>query len=136
MAYMDQEKKAKLAPKIKSICQAYKVKASLAVSNYSGLVLNIKSSPLDFIGNYNATIAERDPTGNQNINPAKDHLDVNPYWAHEHYTGQCKEFLVKVLAAMNIGNHDRSDIGSDYFDIGWYVYIHVGQWNKPYTHTA
>jgi hypothetical protein len=33
---------------------------------------------------------------------------------------------------MMVGNHDRSDIQSDYFDVGWYVDINIGRWNKPY----
>jgi hypothetical protein len=30
------------------------------------------------------------------------------------------------------GNHDRSDIQSDYFDVGWYVDVNIGSWNRPY----
>jgi hypothetical protein len=37
-----------------------------------------------------------------------------------------------VIDAMNDGNHDNSDIQSDYFDVGWYTHINVGRWNKPY----
>jgi len=33
---------------------------------------------------------------------------------------------------MDIGNHDRSDIQSDYFDVGWYKSVNIGKWNKPY----
>jgi hypothetical protein len=33
---------------------------------------------------------------------------------------------------MMVGNHNRSDIMSDYHDVGWYVDINIGQWNKPY----
>jgi hypothetical protein len=31
-----------------------------------------------------------------------------------------------------VKNHDNSDIMTDYFDVGWYVNIYVGKWNKPY----
>ena len=55
MAYVSQELKAKLAPKIKAICKKYGVKASLAVRNHSVLCLNIKSGKIDFIGNFNET---------------------------------------------------------------------------------
>jgi hypothetical protein len=33
---------------------------------------------------------------------------------------------------MDIGNHDRSDIQTDYFDVGWYKSVNIGTWNKPY----
>ena len=133
MAYVSQELKAKLAPTIKAICKKYGVKASLAVRHHSTLVLNIKSGNIDFIGNYNDTIADRDPTGNKHINRATGSIDVNPYWYHEHFTGKALSFLQEVIPAMNNGNHDRSDIQTDYFDVGWYIDVNIGQWNKPYT---
>ena len=34
--------------------------------------------------------------------------------------------------AMNIGNHDNSDLQTDYYDVGWYVNLQFGRWNKPY----
>jgi ABC-type phosphate/phosphonate transport system substrate-binding protein len=132
MAYMSQERKAQIAPVIKAICKKYGIKASLAVRHHSALVLNIKQGDIDFIGNYNATIAERDPTGNRHINAATRDIQVNTYWYHEHFTGRAKKFLEEVIAAMNAGNHDRSDIQTDYFDVGWYIDVNIGQWNKPY----
>jgi len=48
MAYMNQEKKKKLAPAIKEICKKYGIKATLGVSNYSTLNLNLKSGSIDF----------------------------------------------------------------------------------------
>ena len=59
-------------------------------------------------------------------------LDVNPYWYHEHFDGKAKKFLSEVIPAMNKGNHDNSDIQTDYFDVGWYVDVNVGKWDKPY----
>ena len=64
--------------------------------------------------------------------PAKDNLQVNEYWYHEHFDGKAKSFLKEVISAMNDGNHDNSDIQTDYFDVGWYTHINVGRWNKPY----
>lgn len=122
MAYMSQEKKAKIAPVIKSILKKYKVKGTLAVRNHSTLVLNLKSGSIDFIGQF------KDKEG-----AAKFGIQVNPYWYKDHFTGEAKKFLSEVIPAMNSGNHDNSDIQSDYFDVGWYVDVNVGQWNKPYT---
>lgn len=119
MAYMNQERKAVLAPKVKEICKKYGVKATLSVSNYSTLCLNIKSSGIDFLAGTGQT-----------------DLQVNTYWYHEHFTGVAKDFLGEVIEAMNVGNHDRSDLMTDYFDVGWYVHVNVGQWNKPYLLTA
>jgi hypothetical protein len=121
MAYMSQEKKAKIAPAVKAILKKYNVKASLAVRNHSTLVLNVKQGSIDFIKDFG-----------DSEDAKKFGIQVNPYWYHEHFTGESKEFLTEVITAMNDGNHDRSDIQTDYFDVGWYVDVNIGQWNKPY----
>ena len=127
MAYVSQELKAKLAPKIKAICTKYGVKASLAVRNHNVLCLNIKSGKIDFINNYNLY------NGNRLHSPAKGSIQVNPYWYRDHFDGVAREFLSEVIPAMNVGNHDNSDIQTDYFDVGWYIDVNIGRWNKPYT---
>lgn len=128
MAYMSQEHKAKLAPTIKAICKRYDVKASLAVRNHSTLVLNIKQGPIDFIGNYRETVRENSLLREREIRS----LDVNVYHYKSHFTGQALKFLEEVITAMNAGNHDRSDIQTDYFDVGWYIDVNIGRWNSPY----
>lgn len=57
MAYMNQERKAQLAPAIKAHCAKYGMKASIAVRTHSTLVVNIKSGPLDLCQNYFDTVA-------------------------------------------------------------------------------
>jgi hypothetical protein len=131
MAYMSQEKKAKIAPIVKEILKRYNIKGSLAVRNHSTLVLNIKSGPIDFITNCNETL-ERRPGGFRNGSPAKNYIQINPYWYQEAFTGPALDFLSEVLPAMNAGNHDRSDAMTDYFDLGWYTDVNIGQWNQPY----
>ena len=128
MAYVSQELKAKLAPTIKAICKKYNVKASLAVRHHSTLVLNIKQGDIDFIGNYAKT------TGKSADDWAvkKGNIDVNTYWFRDHFDGKAKQFLEEVITAMNNGNHDRSDIQTDYFDVGWYIDVNIGKWNQPY----
>ena len=121
MAYMSQEKKAKIAPAVKAILKKYNVKASLAVRNHMTFVLNVKQGPIDFINDF----------GNSE-DAKKFGIQVNPYWYHEHFVGESRKFLTEVITAMNDGNHDRSDIQTDYFDVGWYVDVNIGQWNKPY----
>ena len=111
MAYMSQEKKKKLAPGIKAVLKHFGMKGTIAVNNHSTLVVNLKSGPIDFL---------------------EDAVQVNPYWYHEHFTGTAKKFLTALFAAMNVGNHDRSDSMTDYFDVGWYVDVNIGKWDKPY----
>ena len=127
MAYVSQDLKKKLAPKIKAICNKYGVKASLAVRNHSVLCLNIKSGKIDFLGNYARDNEYAKKYG---------HIDVNTYWYQDHFDGVARDFFSEVIPAMNVGNHDNSDIQTDYFDVGWYIDVNVGKWNKPYELTA
>jgi hypothetical protein len=57
---------------------------------------------------------------------------INPYHFKSHYSGKALKFLTEVYAAMMEGNHDNSDIQTDYFDVGWYVEVNIGKWNKAY----
>jgi hypothetical protein len=121
MAYMNQDKKAKIAPQVKAILKKYNVKGSLAVRNHMTLVLNVKQGPIDFVNDF----------GNSE-DANKFGIQVNPYHYKSHFTGTSVKFLEEVITAMNVGNHDRSDAMVDYFDVGWYVDVNIGQWNKPY----
>ena len=121
MAYVSQELKSKLAPQIKAICKKYGVKASLAVRNHSTLVLNVKSGKIDFIRDYGDSDDAR-----------KFGIQVNPYHYKSHFDGNAKAFLSEVIPAMNDGNWDKSEIQYDYFNVGWYIDVNIGKWNKPY----
>lgn len=115
MAYMNQEMKKAIAPVVKNILKRYGVKGTLSVRNHSTLVLNITEGKIDFLKD-----SDRKYTG------------VNRYWFHEHYDGVAKECLTEVIAAMNSGNWNNSQIEVDYFDVGWYIDVNIGKWNKPY----
>jgi hypothetical protein len=137
MAYVSQELKAKLAPAIKEICKKYNIKASLAVRNHSTLVLNVKQGDIDFIENFISTDKEKPYAKYMTDDQIaylrqKQILDVNPYWHKEHFSGKALEFLREVIPAMNAGNWDKSDIQTDYFNVGWYIDVNIGKWNKPY----
>ena len=131
MAYVSQEYKAKVAPIVKALCKKYGVKGSLSVRHHSTLVLTVKSGKLDFINNFNNTIAER--VGGNRVNPADKYLQVNVYWCHEHFSGKAKDFMVEAVKALKGPDYfDKSDIMTDYFHTSHYVDINVGSWNKPY----
>ena len=134
MAYMNQEMKKQLAPGIKKGLKKYGLKGTIGVEHYSGLVVRIWEGPLDFIGNKNENA---DPWKVEKYGLHEDgYLQVNQYWIDDNYTGQVKDCLNELKLAMNgcqeIQNHDNSDIMTDYFDVGWYIYIRVGEYNKNY----
>jgi hypothetical protein len=132
MAYINQARKAQIAAKVRPILKRYGIKGTLAVRNHMTLVLNIQEGVIDFISNSNETCA-RDPYQvTQGVQPSRDYVDVNPYHYDKHFDGAAKQFLQEVMGALNEGNHDRSDIQTDHFDVGWYVDVNIGRWNKPY----
>jgi hypothetical protein len=137
MAYVSQELKAKLAPSIKAVCKKYGIKASVAVSNHSTLVLNISQGNIDFIENYIETDKAKsyyNYMSEDQISYIRKNqsLDVNPYHYNDHFSGRALKFLQEVMSIMNKGNWDKSDSQTDYFNVGWYVDVNIGRWNKPY----
>ena len=137
MAYFNQERKQAKAPAIKAILKKYGVKGSLAVRHHSTFVLNLKSGSIDFIENFigtDANVMHGRKMSQEQIDYIRKNqsLDVNVYWYKEHFSGKALSFLKEVITAMNGGNHDNSDVQTDYFDVGWYVDVNIGNWNKPY----
>ena len=112
MAYMNVEKKNKLAPGIKKVLAEYGMKGTLAKDRFT-LKVNLKSGPIDFGTDM-----------------------VNEYHIEKHFNGVAKEFLLKLKDAMMVGNHNNTDLMTDYFDVGWYIKINIGKWDKAYEVTG
>lgn len=138
MAYMSQERKKALAPKIKAVLKKYGVKGTLSVDNHSTLYVNLKSGVLDLLGVSNKIAKEqqeyRYPQWGE-YNPV-EYMQVNPYWFKDSYKDypEILAFLTELHDAMNVGNHDNSDSMTDYFDVGWYAYVNIGKYNSPYVY--
>lgn len=133
MAYMGQDRKKGIAEELKMVLKGSGLKYTLSVRNHSTLCMKIKSGPVDFIQNYlDMNQKNWGHVPDKLVKEKPTYLDVNPYWYHEHFSGVAKDLLEKILKVMNKGNHDNSDIQTDYFDVGWYVDVNVGEWDKPY----
>ena len=87
MAYMNQDKKAKTAAKMKPVLKKYGLKGSISVHNHSSITLTIKSGPIDFGG---------------------DHVQVNPYWLDSNYKGVALKALQEIKQAI---------LAADWYDI-------------------
>lgn len=119
---MSQEHKKEIASLLKQVMPK-SWKYSLAVRNHSSIVLTIRSAPVDLVTPFTTHFVE-----------PQTHVDVNPYVCLERLEGQpeLQEIFSKILDCLNHKNHDRSDSQTDYFDVGHYVDIHIGKWNKPF----
>lgn len=135
MAYMSQENKASKAPRIRALLKRYGMKGSVAVDNHSTLIVNIKSGKLDMIGNLNEKCGNDFYQVSHGFKPLTDYISVNPYHYRNDFTGKPLKFLVELFAIMNEGNWDKSDYMTDYFNVGWYVDVNIGRWDKPYVLT-
>lgn len=128
MAYMNQERKAKVAQQIKAILNKHGLKGTLSVRDHITLVLTVQSGAIDFSSNYNETVGDR--YGCQAC--VDGYINVNQYHYDRHFSGAAKAFLDEAVAMLNTDNYDHSDSQTDYFDVGHFVDICIGRWNKPY----
>lgn len=128
-AYMNQDRKKDIAKKLKPILSKYGLKGTLSVRHHSTLVLKIKSGKVDFIG-------ERDMDRWSASSRDDAYVDVNVYHYKRQFTGKALKALSEIIPAMNTGNHDKSDIQTDYFDVGWYIDVNIGDYNTPYVYTG
>ena len=132
MAYMNQERKNEIAPLVKRVLSKYGIKGTLSVRNHSTLVLTIKSGRINFCQNWFETVSTHWQRFGQPLDKVPTAIDVNVYHVDRDFSGRAKQCLTELLAVMNKGNWDNSDIQTDYFDRGWWTDIAIGRWNKPY----
>ena len=128
MAFISQDKKKELAPKIKQVLKKHGVKGTISISHHSNLVVRLKEGKIDLYGEKTSP----------NWCGSHGSDSVNTYWINDQHTGQSRVFLNELKAAMNDGNWDKSDTMTDYFNVGWYSDIIVGNnsANKPYVYTG
>lgn len=124
MAYMNQERKTLIAAALKPVVPAG-WKYSLAVRNHMTIVMTVTEAPFNLIGAFKRT---------EHFNPdTTTHVDVNPYHYSSHLADECvADVFSRIFGALNTGNHDNSDLMTDYFDVGFYVDLHIGRWDKPF----
>ena len=134
MAYMNQERKQKIAQALKPILAKHKVKGTLSVRNHSTIVLTLKSGAIDFIGNSNRVCGNNFYQVQRGFKPNDIGYDqVNPYWFQDHYDGDAKAFLTEAFKALKSADwYDESDAMTDYFNTAYYVDVNIGKWDKPY----
>jgi len=124
MAYISQDRKKVIAKNVKAVAKAYGFSGrdvTVAVRNYSSLVVNIWGGPLDLLGDAGIT---------------SDNLQVNPYWCEEQANDpKIKAFYTELLAAIkSTGYYNNSNAQIDYFDHDFYIDINAGRWDKPFNY--
>jgi len=66
----------------------------------------------------------------------KGYEQVNHYYIDKHYEDalRVKKVLNKIYSIISKGNYDKSDVMTDYFNVGWYMSINIGRWDRPFIH--
>ena len=124
MAYMSQEKKKEIAAKLKTVVPAG-WKYSLRVRNRMAIVMTIRSAPVDLLADVQWD--EYTPES------SRKHSEFYPNSNYKkHFSEANSEALKAIWDALNDGNWDKSDIMTDYFNVGWYVDLKIGEWDKPF----
>jgi len=133
MAYMSQEKKAAIAAKLKEVVPKG-WKYSLRVRNRSTIIMTIASAPVDLLAEAKRVTAKRMAGMEEYLRRDNSNItsfDVNVY--HPHFSFDVSLPVIQtIIATLNDGNHNRSIIQADYFDVGWYTSLYVGTWEKPF----
>lgn len=121
MAYMNQEKKAKIDAALKAVMPKG-WKYTLAVRSHSTIVCTIKSAPKDLVA----------LAGDEHDIKAGCYK-VNHYWYASHIkNAELVAEISPIIAALNTDNHDNSDVQTDYFDVGHYICLQFGTYDKPF----
>lgn len=122
MAYVSKEKKAILVAAVKAVLPKG-WKATFRVRHYSTIVCTIRSAPFNLSEVLDLTDWERE----------NGHKDLNTYH-HERYckTPEFMKVVGDIIDALNTDNHNNSDVMTDYFDVGHYVYLHFGSHEKAF----
>lgn len=94
-------------------------KLSITREHHSGIRVEILEAPIDFT-------------------PALDgrkYAQVNTYHIDSHYGEehpQLAKVLNKILSIIDKGNYNNSDLMADYHEVGFYSWINIGAWDKPF----
>lgn len=120
MAYVSKQDKIKIVNAVKAVLPKG-WKATFAIRHYSTIVCTIRSAPVDL-----KKVFDTD----------ENHYDVNHYHYEKHTKDpEIVKILDKIVNALNTDNYDNSDIMTDYFDVGHYIDLRFGEWDKPFVNT-
>ena len=114
MAFISTQKVAEIRSTLKK--EFPEIKFSVRRDGHTSVKITILKSPYDFRPQTMKSVTV---------------LDVNTYWIENIGYGHA-QILNRINEIAHIGNHNNSRPEIDYFDVGWYVTVSLGQFNKPF----
>lgn len=144
MAYMNQQKKLCIADALKKVVPK-DWKYSLAVRHHSTIVMTIRSAPIDFMQMEADRLRTELRRGHSYVDPNHiaayigelehgevEYFQLNEFQVATQFPGEIGATLAKIVAVLNTGNYDNSDLMTDYFDVGHYISLRIGDYGKPF----
>lgn len=131
MAYISPQKKEEIKKKLEEYFdkEGYKgkIKYSLTVDNNRSIDFVLLRGPFE--------ISDFEYSKDDYNNVLEGNLDINVY--HFHLRKKNKEsksykFIENIIEILNTDNYNNSDVQSDYFDVGHYISVKIGTYDKPY----
>jgi len=119
MAYIKSEQVKEMRNKIKEMYPAKQGwKFSITREHYSIVRCEILSAPIEL-----------------RLDNSRTNESVNDFYIESRYDGKnniATEILKNINNILNFNNFDNSDVMTDYFNVGHYVNISIGAWDKPF----
>lgn len=132
MAYMNQDKKAKIKAALDKVMpKDWKYTLSTDRHTIKLWIMKGPAELMDVPGAYDYDGLWKAPyraEGSRSLNG--HHLDK------DYAEGPILDTIRAIQTALDTDNHDRSDIQSDYFDVGHYTRISIGRWDKAFVATS
>lgn len=146
MAFMNQAKKRLIADALKKVVPPG-WKYSLAVRHHSTIVMTIRAAPVNFMQLEAERLRAELRRGTPCVDPdyiaahigelergEVEYFQLNEYQVARQFPGEIGATFAKIVTALNTGNHDNSDLMTDYFDVGHYIDLRIGAYDKPFRH--
>ena len=116
MAYMNKEHAREIRNNLKKEFPNFKF--SVKINHHSSISISLMKSPLNF---------------DQDIALSGfGYIQLNHYYL-ERYSHS--DILKRIKDIVNEKNWDESNIQFDHFDVGFYVNMNIGQYDKPYIYS-
>lgn len=144
MAFMNQAKKRLIADALKKVVPPG-WKYSLAVRHHTTIVMTIRSAPIDFMQMEAERLRAELRRGHSYVDPhyiathiselergEVEYFQLNEFQVATQFPGEIGKIFADIVAALNTGNHDNSDLMTDYFDVGHYISLRIGDYGKPF----
>ena len=114
MAFMSTEHAREIRNSLKESFPGYKF--SVKKHHHSSIDVTLLKSPLDF----SKDMEKQETVG---------YCSINHYYLNQYSNA---DVLKKMYEVINKGNYNKSDIMVDHFDVGFYVHMNIGDWEKHY----